>query len=117
VPKDPAPSIARTAATGQSLRPELLSFSTSLPFDRRLLQYDVAGSAAHVVMLGRRGIVPRPAAEAIRRELFAIWDDVSADRVQLAAEEDVHMAVEAELARRLGEDAGRLHARSPALRS
>jgi argininosuccinate lyase len=102
-------SIARTAATGSALLPDVLRFSTSLPFDRRLFAQDIAGSVTHAVMLGRRGIVPRGDVDALRRGLFAILDDFVAGRLSLADEEDVHMAVEADLAKRLGDVAGRLH--------
>ena len=35
-----------------------LIYTTSLPIDRRLLEWDVLGSVAHARMLGRQGIIP-----------------------------------------------------------
>jgi len=57
-------------------------------------------------MLSRCGIVPEKAALVIRGELVKLWD---LDPLQLPAEEDVHMAVEAHLTAALGETAGMLH--------
>ncbi|MFN7134081.1 MAG: argininosuccinate lyase, partial [Myxococcales bacterium] len=102
-------SIARTDATGGGLLPEVLAFETSLPIDQRLYRADILGSVAHVIMLARRGIVPAADAERIRRALLDILAEADAGRLVWANEEDVHMAVEAELARRIGEPAGRLH--------
>lgn len=86
--------------------PELLAWSSSLELDRRLQREDVLGSAAHVTMLSRIAMVPPDDADRLRRELLALRDVALQD-----GEEDVHMAVEAELARRLGPAiAGRLHA-------
>ena len=47
----PATSIARTAATGGALDAEFLQWSTSLPYDIRLLEQDCRGSVAHVQAL------------------------------------------------------------------
>ena len=97
--------VAKTEAAGErSLLPEVLAFTSSLPLDRKLLREDLVGSLAHLTMLARTGIVPRDAAQAIREELCKIWADG-----ELSAEEDVHMAVEARIAARLGERAGLLH--------
>jgi len=99
--------LAKTEAAGErGLLPEVLAFTSSLPLDRQLLREDLAGSLAHLTMLARCGIVPRQAALAIRGELVKLWD---LDPLQLPAEEDVHMAVEARLTTALGETAGMLH--------
>ncbi|HMK71782.1 MAG TPA: argininosuccinate lyase [Myxococcaceae bacterium] len=102
--------IAKTAAAGgPSLHPEVLAFSSSLEQDRALVREDLLGSLAHLAMLARRRIVPLDAARALHRELLALWDAARAGAWRPEAEEDVHMAVEAELTRRLGADAGHLH--------
>ncbi|HYX90143.1 MAG TPA: argininosuccinate lyase [Myxococcaceae bacterium] len=102
--------VAKTEASGGAqLLPEVLAFSSSLSLDRALLREDLLGSLAHLTMLSRRRIVPRAAAEQIRAALLALWNEVEQGALTLPQEEDVHMAVEAELARRLGEPAGLLH--------
>jgi argininosuccinate lyase len=102
--------IARTdAAGGPSLLPEVLAFSSSLEQDRALLREDLLGSLAHLLMLARQEIIPRSAAAAIHAGLVQLWRDADSGLFVPAGEEDVHMAVEAELTRRLGETAGYLH--------
>jgi argininosuccinate lyase len=102
--------IAKTAAGGgPALHPEVLAFSSSLEQDRALLREDLLGSLAHLAMLARRSIIPLEAARALHRELVALWQAAAAGTWRPEAEEDVHMAVEAELTRRLGAVAGHLH--------
>ena len=102
--------IAKTdAAGGPALLPEVLAFTTSLERDRALLREDLLGSLAHLRMLATQAIVPAEAARAIQEGLVGLWRDAESGAFVPAAEEDVHMAVEAELTRRLGEVAGFLH--------
>jgi argininosuccinate lyase len=103
--------IARTSATGAGgMHPELLAWSSSFEHDRALVREDLVGSAAHVTMLGSAGIIPIGDARALRDALKALYVEAAAGTLALDPnEEDVHMAVEAELGRRLGAVAGRLH--------
>jgi argininosuccinate lyase len=89
---------------------ELLAWSSSLEHDRALVREDLVGSAAHVTMLGTTGIIPAADARALRDALRAMYDEARSGQLVLAdGEEDVHMAVEQELGRRLGPLAARLH--------
>jgi argininosuccinate lyase len=103
--------IARTSATGsEEMLEELLAWSSSFEHDRALVREDLIGSAAHVTMLARTGIIPVEDARALRDGLRILHDQACAGALELPAdEEDVHMAVEAELTRRLGAVAARLH--------
>jgi argininosuccinate lyase len=102
--------VAKTEASGGvSLDPQVLRFSTSLQLDRRLLKEDLLGSLAHIAMLARQKLVPDADARAIRQGLIKIWEDAAAGTLQLPDEEDVHMAVEVELHRRIGAPARVLH--------
>jgi argininosuccinate lyase len=103
--------LARTSATGSGgMLEELLAWSSSLEHDRALVREDLVGSAAHVTMLGRAGIIPVDDARALRDALRVLYDEACAGALQLPdGEEDVHMAVEQELGRRLGPLAARLH--------
>jgi argininosuccinate lyase len=103
--------IARTSATGgEAMLAELLAWSSSFECDRALVREDLIGSAAHVTMLARTRIIPVDDARVLRDALRALYDAACAGKLELAAgEEDVHMAVEAELTRRLGPVAARLH--------
>src|SRR5258708_33979013 len=66
-------------------------------------------------MLARTGIVALGDARTLRLALRELYDEACAGTLELPDdEEDVHMAVEAELGKRVGSVAGRLHpARSP----
>ncbi|HEY8039348.1 MAG TPA: argininosuccinate lyase [Polyangiaceae bacterium] len=103
--------IARTRATGgEGMLDELLAWSSSYALDRQLVREDLVGSAAHVTMLARTGIVPRDDARALRDALRVLYDEATAGMLELPDdEEDVHMAVEAELGKRLGPVTARLH--------
>src|SRR5580704_8777568 len=103
--------IARTSATGQGgMLPELLAWSSSLREDLALVREDLVGSAAHVTMLARTRIISVADARVLRDALGALYDEARTGSLKLGAdEEDVHMAVEAELAKRVGAVAARLH--------
>jgi argininosuccinate lyase len=103
--------IARTRATGaEGMLPELLEWSSSLADDRALVREDLVGSAAHVTMLARTGIIAQADARTLRTVLRALYDEACAGALKLPdGEEDVHMAVEGELGKRVGAVAARLH--------
>jgi argininosuccinate lyase len=107
----PMAGIARTSATGGgAMLDELLTWSSSFDHDRSLVREDLLGSAAHVTMLARTGVIPLADAIALRGALRTLFDEAAAGMLLLPSdEEDVHMAVEAELGKRLGAMAGRLH--------
>src|SRR5262245_31858937 len=103
-------TVARTEATGQGeLDPRILTFTTSLPVDQALYAADIAGSLAHVRMLEDCEILDPQDAQAIRQGLLSIHEEAAAGTLAWPKEEDIHMAVEAELQRRIGEPAARLH--------
>lgn len=105
-------SIARTQATGGAgMLPSLVSWSSSFASDLAFVREDLLGSAAHVTMLARTGLVPVEDAAKLRGELLRMFEAAEQGTLSLpGGEEDVHMAVEAELTRRLGAAvAGRLH--------
>jgi argininosuccinate lyase len=84
--------------------------NASLPFDRRLWRQDIAGSMAHVAMLGMRGIVSPKDAAAIGEGLERVSDEYEQGGVpDDLALEDIHMATESRLAALIGPVAGRLH--------
>jgi argininosuccinate lyase len=84
--------------------------NASIPFDKRLWQQDIAGSKAHVAMLGAQGIVSAEDAATISHGLDQVAADFTANGVpEDLALEDIHMAVESRLAELIGPVAGRLH--------
>ncbi|WP_447727559.1 argininosuccinate lyase [Sphingomonas koreensis] len=84
--------------------------NASIPFDKRMWRQDIAGSKAHVAMLGKQGIVGTEDAAAISAGLDAVAADYARDGVpEDLALEDIHMLTEARLAEKIGAVAGRLH--------
>ena len=86
------------------------SFNASVDFDQRLVLEDIAGSKAHVTMLGSTGILEASEVNAILEGLERVLEEVAAGtfpwRVEL---EDVHMNVETRLRELIGVVAGKLH--------
>ncbi len=86
------------------------AINASLPFDKRMWRQDIAGSQAHVAMLGAQGILTMADAQTIAGGLAAVAADYAANGVpDDSALEDIHMATEAKLADIIGPVAGRLH--------
>jgi argininosuccinate lyase len=84
--------------------------NASLPFDKRLWRQDIAGSRAHVAMLGAQGIVAPADVAAIDAGLSRIAEEyATGDLPGDLALEDIHMATESKLAAMIGPAAGRLH--------
>ena len=85
-------------------------FNASIQFDGRLYREDIQGSLAHAAMLADCGVISREDAQAIKEGLTGILADIEAGRVEFtAANEDIHMNVEALLTERIGEAGKRLH--------
>jgi argininosuccinate lyase len=84
--------------------------NASIPFDKRMWQQDIAGSKAHVAMLGAAGIVSAEDAATISAGLDQVAADYARDGVpDDLSLEDIHMLTEARLAEKIGAVAGRLH--------
>jgi argininosuccinate lyase len=89
---------------------EVLWRFTADPIDRRMLPDDVAGSLAHVAMLGAVGLVPAEEAAVLADGLEAIGDEAAQGTFEFHdADEDVHTAVERRLGELIGPVAGKLH--------
>ena len=89
------------------------AFGASLPVDKALYKQDIAGSRAHARMLAAQGIISEEDAEAICASAtgsrISSTTSMPATSTFDIADEDIHMAIEAELTRRIGEAGGRLH--------
>ena len=85
-------------------------FTCSLHYDSRLYRYDIEGSIAHATMLADSKIISRKEAAAIVHGLKSILFDMEKGGFIFdTADEDIHMAIEKELIRRIGETGGKLH--------
>jgi len=85
-------------------------FTSSIHFDQRLYPYDIKGSIAHATMLAGQKIIPKNDAAKIVSALKNILKDIEKGKMKFnPADEDIHMAIEKELIRRIGEAGGKLH--------
>ena len=88
----------------------LKDFSESISFDWRLYRHDIAGSIAHATALQAAGLISADELEAIRSGLLGIRDEIDRGEFQWQKDlEDVHMNIEAELTRRIGDPGAKLH--------
>src|SRR5256885_1209870 len=86
------------------------SFVESISYDRRLYKHDVAGSIAHATMLAKVGLITDADRDAIVTGLKGIEADIESGNFTFDESlEDIHMVIEAELIKRIGEPGRRLH--------
>ena len=87
-----------------------LKFSSSIDLDKQLYQEDIAGSIAHVEMLGATHIIAAAETRRIRTGLRQIQKEIETGKFQLTSElEDVHLAIEQRLIQKIGPLGGKLH--------
>jgi argininosuccinate lyase len=87
---------------------EAFAFQASISVDKRLALDDIAGSRAHVAMLGKQKIIPANVAASIDRELKRIAGEIQSGKLNIdTSAEDIHSFIEGILTERLG-DAGRM---------
>ena len=85
-------------------------FNSSLRVDKRMYAHDIQGSIAHALMLEKQGILPSSDVDAIVDGLEGILHDIESGALVITeGAEDIHMFVEAELTKRIGDAGKRLH--------
>lgn len=85
-------------------------FNSSIFIDSKMLEEDILGSVAHAHMLGACGIITVEESEKLAEGLKGILSDVKNGVLAIDYDsEDVHMFVEAELTKRLGDVGKKLH--------
>ncbi|MGN6370956.1 MAG: argininosuccinate lyase [Phycisphaerae bacterium] len=105
-----APQKSWQARIGAAQDALAVHFVESLSFDFRLAKHDILGSIAHATMLHSVGLLSKKDLAAIKSGLLSILADIQADKFHPdITQEDIHMAVEAELIKRIGEPGRRLH--------
>lgn len=86
------------------------AFNSSIAFDARMYKQDIAGSMAHATMLGEQGIISMEDSLTIIGGLREILADIESGALVFDPNaEDIHMFIEAELTKRLGDVGKRLH--------
>ena len=85
-------------------------FNSSIHFDSKMYRADIRGSLEHAAMLAAQGIISEADRDAITDGLTSILDDLDSGTLDFDMScEDIHMFVEAELTRRIGDAGKRLH--------
>ena len=86
------------------------AFTSSVGVDARLFREDIEGSVAHARMLLCMGLLTSGEASAIIEGLRAIGEDIVSGAFRFDPKlEDVHMNIEAELTKRIGDAGKKLH--------
>lgn len=89
---------------------ELLAFTESLSFDKRLWKDDIAGSLAHVKGLGHAGILPLSEVAQIESALQQVASEFANRTFEfVAGEEDIHTSIERRVTQIAGPVGGKVH--------
>jgi argininosuccinate lyase len=89
---------------------ELLEYTVSLPYDRRLAADDLAGSRAHVAMLARVGLLSDDERAVIVTALNRVEEELRGGTFEFApSDEDIHTAIERRVTEIAGSTGAKLH--------
>ena len=89
---------------------ELMAYTVSLPFDRRLAEVDIAGSRAHVRGLARAGLLSPGEEQTVLAALDRTAAEIAAGTfAYVSTDEDVHTAVERRVTELAGDAGAKLH--------
>ena len=95
---------------GEGPADELLAFTVSLPFDRRLAADDLAGSRAHVAMLAHVGLLTAEERSVIHTALDRVEEELAGGTFAFApTDEDIHTAIERRVTEIAGATGAKLH--------
>lgn len=85
-------------------------FNASITFDIELYKHDIKGSIAHVTMLASEGLVLIEERDLIIKGLKEIEKRIESGELKFTyKDEDIHMAIESELIRTIGDVGRKLH--------
>ena len=88
-----------------------VDFVESLSYDKRLYKYDIAGSIAHAQMLSEQQLISKTEFKQIKKGLLDISEKIAKGKFKFDKKyEDIHMAIEAALIKKIGETGKKLHA-------
>ncbi len=85
-------------------------FNSSIHFDCKMYKQDIKGSMAHAAMLSAQNIISKEDSDLIIATLESILSDLESGDLAFDFDaEDIHMFVESELTKRIGDVGKRLH--------
>ena len=85
-------------------------FNSSIHIDSKMYKQDIKGSIAHAKMLALKNIITPEDGEKIVEGLNTILSDIESGKLEIDFNaEDIHMFVESELTKRIGDTGKKLH--------
>ena len=94
----------------KSLDKKADDFNSSVHFDKKMYKHDIKGSLEHASMLCAVGILTGEELGKITDGLTSILEDLNSGAIEFdMSAEDIHMLVEAELTKRIGDTGKKLH--------
>jgi len=87
-----------------------VDFVESISYDRRLYKYDIAASIAHAKMLSVQKLISKAEYDKIVHGLLEIEKEITNGSFKFdKTQEDIHMAIEAALIKKIGQAGEKLH--------
>ena len=103
-------SAAWSALFSEPMSDLVKRYTSSVFFDKRLWQADIAGSLAHAAMLARQGVIADADLAAIRKGMTQVRTEIESGAFEWKLDlEDVHLNIEARLTQLVGDAGKRLH--------
>ncbi|WP_421078396.1 argininosuccinate lyase [Methanothermococcus sp. Ax23] len=103
-------NILRRGRLGNSVKEDVMLYTTSLSFDKEIFESDILCDIAHTKMLMEKNIISEEDGNKIIKELINIFKNGMESLNLDPSLDDIHMVIESELIKKLGEDvAGRMH--------
>ena len=94
----------------KELNKEADDFNSSIHFDCKMYKQDITGSMKHATMLAMQKIITADDCDKILAGLQSILDDLDSGALKFDMDaEDIHMFVESELTKRIGDVGKKLH--------
>ena len=87
-----------------------VDFVESLSIDKRLYKYDIVGSIAHAKMLADTKLISKAEYKQIKDGLIVVGEQIATGKFKFDKRlEDIHMAIEAALVKKIGKAGEKLH--------
>lgn len=103
-------NILRRGRLGSNVKEDVMKFTTSLEFDKEIFESDILCDIAHTTMLVEQNVISEENGKKIIAELKKIAKRGMENLDLDPSLDDIHMVIESELIKELGEDvAGRMH--------
>jgi len=103
-------NILRRGRLGSNVKEDVMKFTTSLEFDKEIFESDILCDIAHTTMLVEQNVISEENGKKIIAELKKIAETGMETLNLDPSLDDIHMVIESELIKELGEDvAGRMH--------